>query len=74
MHSPIPEQRYRQRYVDLIVNPEVREVFVKANILINSMRYFLNSKTTSKWKPRSCSRFMAVLRHGLLKPFTTPSI
>ncbi|MCK9203760.1 MAG: lysine--tRNA ligase [Bacteroidales bacterium] len=38
-----PEQRYRQRYVDLIVNPEVREVFVKRNILINSMRGFLNT-------------------------------
>ncbi|MEI7980069.1 MAG: lysine--tRNA ligase [Bacteroidota bacterium] len=39
-----PEQRYRQRYVDLIVNPEVREVFVKRNILINSMRGYLNEK------------------------------
>ncbi|MEI6435029.1 MAG: lysine--tRNA ligase [Bacteroidota bacterium] len=39
-----PEQRYRQRYVDMIVNPEVREVFVKRNILINSMRNYLNAK------------------------------
>ncbi|MCX6278090.1 MAG: lysine--tRNA ligase [Bacteroidetes bacterium] len=39
-----PEQRYRQRYVDMIVNPEVREVFVKRNILINSMRNYLNVK------------------------------
>jgi lysyl-tRNA synthetase class 2 len=37
-----PEQRYRQRYVDLIVNPQVREVFQKRAILINSMRSFLN--------------------------------
>ena len=39
-----PEQRYRQRYVDLIVNPHVREVFVKRSILVNSMRSFLNEK------------------------------
>ncbi|TRZ74806.1 MAG: lysine--tRNA ligase [Bacteroidetes bacterium] len=37
-----PEQRYRQRYVDLIVNPQVRETFVKRAILVNSMRTFLN--------------------------------
>ncbi|MFN3841259.1 MAG: lysine--tRNA ligase [Cyclobacteriaceae bacterium] len=39
-----PEQRYRMRYVDLIVNPEVREVFIKRTQLVNSMREFLNSK------------------------------
>ncbi|QOI96199.1 MAG: lysine--tRNA ligase [Flammeovirgaceae bacterium] len=39
-----PEQRYRMRYVDLIVNPEVRDVFVKRTQLINSMREYLNSK------------------------------
>jgi lysyl-tRNA synthetase, class II len=39
-----PEQRYRQRYVDLIVNPHVRDVFVKRAILINSMRSFLNTR------------------------------
>lgn len=37
-----PEQRYRQRYVDLIVNPEVRKTFEKRAQLINSMRNFLN--------------------------------
>jgi lysyl-tRNA synthetase class 2 len=39
-----PEQRYRQRYVDLIVNPEVRETFVKRTQLVNSMRQYLNNK------------------------------
>ena len=38
-----PEQRYRQRYVDLIVNPEVRYTFMKRTQLMNSMRTFLNS-------------------------------
>lgn len=39
-----PEQKYRQRYVDLIVNPEVRETFRKRTKLVNSMRDFLNEK------------------------------
>ncbi len=39
-----PEQRYRQRYVDLIVNPEVRDTFVKRNQLVNSMRQLLSQK------------------------------
>jgi len=39
-----PEQRYRQRYVDLIVNPQYKETFVQRAGLINSMRSFLNEK------------------------------
>lgn len=39
-----PEQRYRQRYLDLIVNPQVREVFVKRSRIINNMREFFNEK------------------------------
>ncbi|GCC52329.1 lysine--tRNA ligase [Chryseotalea sanaruensis] len=39
-----PEQRYRMRYVDLIVNPEVRETFVKRSKLVNTMRSYLNDK------------------------------
>ncbi len=37
-----PEQRYRMRYVDLIVNPQVREIFRKRTKLVNSMREYLN--------------------------------
>lgn len=37
-----PEQRYRQRYVDLVVNPKVKEVFVKRAKLFSSMRQFFN--------------------------------
>jgi lysyl-tRNA synthetase, class II len=36
------EQRYRQRYVDLIVNPHVRDVFEKRTRMVQSMRNFLN--------------------------------
>jgi lysyl-tRNA synthetase class 2 len=39
-----PELRYRQRYVDLIVNPEVRQTFIKRTQLTNTMREFLNEK------------------------------
>lgn len=39
-----PEMRYRQRYVDLIVNPHVRETFKKRTQLTNTMREYLNNK------------------------------
>ncbi len=37
-----PEQRYRMRYVDLIVNPQVREVFIQRAKIINTMRAMFN--------------------------------
>ncbi len=39
-----PEQRYRQRYVDMIVNPEVRKTFVKRTQMVNSIRKYLADK------------------------------
>jgi lysyl-tRNA synthetase class 2 len=51
--NPLPEKwhglkdvelRYRQRYVDLIVNPEVKQVFIKRSQIIKEMRNFLDSK------------------------------
>jgi len=39
-----PELRYRQRYVDLVVNPHVKEVFVKRTKMFNAMRSFFNDK------------------------------
>ena len=39
-----PELRYRQRYVDLIVNPNVKETFIKRTAITNSIRSFLNDK------------------------------
>ncbi|MDY6434726.1 MAG: lysine--tRNA ligase [Synergistales bacterium] len=39
-----PEQRYRQRYVDLIVNPQIKDTFIKRTILVNTMRNYLNEK------------------------------
>ena len=39
-----PELRYRQRYVDLIVNPKVKDTFIKRTKITNSIRSFLNEK------------------------------
>jgi len=39
-----PEKRYRQRYLDLVVNPQVKDAFIKRTKLTNSMREFLNNK------------------------------
>ncbi len=39
-----PELRYRQRYADLVVNPQVKEVFVKRTRLFNAMRDFFNER------------------------------
>ena len=39
-----PEQRYRQRYVDLIVNPEVKDIFIKRTKVFNAMRDFFNER------------------------------
>lgn len=39
-----PEQRYRQRYVDLIVNDNVMDTFIKRTKIINTMRNFFNEK------------------------------
>jgi lysyl-tRNA synthetase class 2 len=39
-----PELRYRQRYADLVVNPHVKEVFIKRTKLFNAMRDFFNAR------------------------------
>jgi lysyl-tRNA synthetase class 2 len=38
------DTRYRQRYVDLIVNPEVRDTFIKRSLIIREIRNYLDSK------------------------------
>jgi len=39
-----PETRYRQRYIDLLVNPKVKDTFIKRTKITNSIRSFLNKK------------------------------
>jgi lysyl-tRNA synthetase class 2 len=36
-----PEKRYRQRYVDLIMNPEVRQIFIRRSLIVQSIRRFM---------------------------------
>ena len=38
------EMRYRQRYVDLIVNPDVKQTFIKRSLILRELRAFLDSK------------------------------
>ncbi|MDL2328224.1 lysine--tRNA ligase [Desulfosarcina sp. OttesenSCG-928-A07] len=39
-----PEKRYRQRYIDLVMNPEVREIFLRRSKIIQTMREFFLSR------------------------------
>ena len=39
-----PELRYRQRYADLVVNPHVKETFIKRTKMFNAMRHFFNER------------------------------
>jgi lysyl-tRNA synthetase class 2 len=39
-----PEFRYRQRYADLVINPEVKDTFIKRTRLVNAIRDFLNER------------------------------
>lgn len=39
-----PEQRYRQRYVDLIVNPQVKEAFIKRTKIVDTIRQMFNEQ------------------------------
>ena len=63
-----PEHRYRQRYVDLIVNPEVKEVFIKRTRLINSMRSFLNAMN---WLEVETPVLQPLYGGAAARPFTT---
>jgi lysyl-tRNA synthetase class 2 len=46
VHDPLSDKelRYRQRYLDLIVNPQVKEVFVKRSRIFSTMRLFLDGR------------------------------
>jgi lysyl-tRNA synthetase class 2 len=39
-----PEFKYRQRYADLIINPQVKDTFIKRSILVHAIRNFLNTR------------------------------
>ena len=60
-----PELRYRQRYVDLIVNPHVRETFVKGQRSSQQCAAILTHRDTLRLKHLYCSRFLVVQQHVL---------
>ncbi|CAG5012110.1 Lysine--tRNA ligase [Dyadobacter sp. CECT 9275] len=63
-----PELRYRQRYVDLIVNPEVRDIFVKRARIISTMRSYFDS---NGWLEVETPVLQSIHGGAAARPFTT---
>jgi len=63
-----PEQRYRQRYVDLTVNPGFKEIFIKRSKVISSMRDYFNSQG---WLEVETPILQPVHGGAAARPFTT---
>jgi lysyl-tRNA synthetase class 2 len=63
-----PELRYRQRYVDLTVNPEFKQIFMKRSKVISSMRDYFNSKS---WMEVETPILQAVHGGAAARPFKT---
>lgn len=63
-----PELRYRQRYVDLVVNPEVKQTFLQRTKLINSMRHFMS---TSGYMEVETPILQPMYGGASARPFTT---
>jgi len=62
------EERYRKRYLDLIINPEVKQVFKKRTLILDSIREFLNKKDFEEVE----TPFLQTLYGGAsAKPFKT---
>jgi len=63
-----PEQRYRQRYVDLTVNPQVREIFLRRSRLITAMRRFFDEQ---EWLEVETPILQPVHGGAAARPFRT---
>ena len=63
-----PELRYRQRYVDLTVNPEYKQIFIKRSKVITSMRDYFNSQG---WMEVETPVLQPVHGGAAARPFTT---
>lgn len=63
-----PELRYRQRYVDLIINPHVREIFIKRTKIVDTIRAFWNSKG---WYEAQTPILQAIYGGASARPFVT---
>ncbi len=65
-----PEFKYRQRYVDLNINPEVKETFIKRTKLINTIREFLMKKERLKLIRPCCRLYLVAPLQGHLLRIT----
>jgi len=63
-----PETRYRQRYVDLTVNPEYKQIFIKRSKVVSSMRDFFNAQG---WMEVETPILQPVHGGAAARPFTT---
>ncbi len=63
-----PELRYRQRYVDLTVNPDYKQIFINRSKVISSMRNYFNSKG---WMEVETPILQAVHGGAAARPFST---
>jgi lysyl-tRNA synthetase class 2 len=63
-----PELRYRQRYVDLIVNPEVRDIFIKRARIVTTMRSYFDS---NGWLEVETPVLQSIHGGAAARPFTT---
>ncbi len=66
--------RYRQRYADLAVHPEVREVFRTRGRIVTELRPSWTPKASSRWRPPRCSPSTEARRRGPSSRPTTRSI
>ena len=60
------ELRYRQRYLDLVVNQDVRQVFIKRSKMISAIRKFLDERGYLEVETPVSSQFMVVHQRGRL--------
>ncbi len=63
-----PEQRYRQRYADLAVHPEVRAVFVARARMVTAIRRYLDARGYPRSRDAGAA---AAVRRRAARPFTT---
>ncbi|MEM7347494.1 MAG: lysine--tRNA ligase [Chloroflexota bacterium] len=62
------ETRYRQRYLDLIANPEVRDIFIKRTKVVSAMRHFLDNQDFLEVETPS---LQPIYGGAMARPFTT---
>ena len=67
-----PELKYRQRYVDLIVNPQVRDTFIKRSQIVATMREYFNEAGCLEVETPILQSIQAVRQHVRSSPTTMP--